>query len=187
LDGVLEQVLAGTYDPVKQAAIAAKQNKMEQELMQALTGKQFDKALQLADELAKHSPQLANDIIGLKFQILLEKKDYEAAYKVGGQLFEIFKDEPETLSSIAWTIAAEESIEKRDLALAEKMILRAVELTKGEVPPVLDTAATVYDAKGDYAKAVEWQTKAVAKSSDDEEKKELQEALEEYKAKLNKK
>jgi thiol-disulfide isomerase/thioredoxin len=187
LDSVLERVIAGTYDPAKQAELMAKQKKLEEQLGESLSKRDFDKALTLADELAALSPQMAKDVVGLKFQIHLDKKEYDTAYKFGAQLLELYKDEPQILNAIAWTILTEDSIEKRDLNLAEKMSLRSAELTKGDVGSVLDTVAKVYALKGDFAKAVEWQTKAVAKFEDEDDKKEAQTTLDEYKAKSEKK
>jgi thiol-disulfide isomerase/thioredoxin len=185
LEPILELVLAGQFDPVKQAAIAAKQLKLEQELKVALTAKDFDTALKLTDELGTIAPHFSREATGLKFQILLEKKDYDAAYKLGPRLLELLKDDVTALNAVAWMLVTDEQLEKRDLALAEKMALRANELTKSENSNVLDTTAKVYATQGDYVKAVEWGTKAVAKANE-EEKAEIEKTLATYKAKLNK-
>jgi thiol-disulfide isomerase/thioredoxin len=186
LEDILDLYLAGKYDPVKQAELNVKQEKIGKELSEALRAEDFDKALKLADEMAGLSPRMAREAVGLKFQLLLEKKRYEDAYKLGPELFAQFKDQADPLNAIAWMLADDERLEKRDLGLAEKMALRANELTKGEVASVLDTLAKVSAAQGDYAKAVEWETKALAKA-DEDEKAGMKKTLEIYQAKLNKK
>ena len=55
-------------------------------------------------------------------------------------------------------------------------------MSKGEEGAILDTLARVYADKGDIDKAIEFQTKAVAKAPDDL-KDQLTEVLEKYKAK----
>ncbi len=186
LDGVLEQVIAGTHDLGKQVALISKQNKIEAEVRAALKDRNFDHAIKLADELAALSPQMATEIVAGAFQSCLDKKQYDTAYKFGRQLLEMAKDDPETLHEIATPIVFDMDITKRDLNLAEKALLRATELTQEKDVSVLDTLAALYDLKGDYAKAVEWGTKALANATDDNDRKYSQEMLEEYTAKLNK-
>lgn len=186
LDGVLEQVIAGTYDLGKQMALVSKQEKLEAEVRAALKDRNFDHAIKLADALAALSPQMATEIIAEAFQSGLQTKQYDTAYKFGAQLLEIAKDDPETLHEIATPIVFDMDITKRDLNLAEKALLRAAELTQEKDVSVLDTLAAVHNLKGDYAKAVEWGTKAAANATNDNDRKYSQEMLEEYKAKLNK-
>ena len=129
---------------------------------------------------------MATEIIAEAFQSGLQTKQYDTAYKFGAQLLEIAKDDPETLHEIATPIVFDMDITKRDLNLAEKALLRAAELTQEKDVSVLDTLAAVHNLKGDYAKAVEWGTKAAANATNDNDRKYSQEMLEEYKAKLNK-
>ncbi|MFI5382026.1 MAG: hypothetical protein ACHRHE_22250, partial [Tepidisphaerales bacterium] len=160
--------------------------KLMQELAEKLDAARndanWDKALGLLDEIAAANPAEAGPLISTRFDLLLKKKDYDAAYKLGDKLLEQFKDEPEALNELAWTIATDEAITKRDLDLAEKIAKRAVEVSKEEDAAILDTLARVYFDKGQVAKAIELQTKAVAKAPEDL-KEQVEETLAKYKQK----
>ena len=63
---------------------------------------------------------------------------------------------------MAWTYATTKQTELRNLPLAEKYALKAVELTKGNHAEYLDTLAEVYIKKGDRDRALETFRKAIA-------------------------
>ena len=72
------------------------------------------------------------------------------------------------------------AMEKRDLALCEKLATRAVELTDRKDGAILDTLARVHFEKGNIDKAIELQTEAVAKAQP-EMKAEIEKTLAQYK------
>ncbi|MGA2497969.1 MAG: redoxin family protein [Tepidisphaeraceae bacterium] len=167
MDKVLEKIIAGTFDAKKEAEARKAIEQLGEKLGEAMNDEKWDKALDLIGEIVKANPDAAGDLLAMKFDVLMKKKDYDAAYKLGDKLLDKLKDEPEALNELAWSIATEEGIEKRDLDLAEKLAVRAVEASKGEDGAILDTLARVYFDKGQVDKAIEFQTKAVAKASED--------------------
>ncbi len=94
------------------------------------------------------------------------------------------KNNAQALNFIAWSIVDPKSAFKdKRLDLALKAATRANEITEAKDPAILDTLARVYFAKGDKAKAIEWQTKAVDLSKSDEDMAgDLKNTLDEYKS-----
>lgn len=190
LDKVLGQVVAGKFDAKKHAEDQAKKQKAMDELRSALMGEEWEKATKLLDEMIAAGGDSAKMFSMIKFQMLLMgKKDAAAASKhAEAMLTGILKDDAEGLNQVAWTILDAPGVEKRDFDLALKIAQKACELSKHENGMILDTLARAYFEKGDLAKAVEWQTKAVEKANGPEEMKaEMKETLEKYKAEQAKK
>ncbi len=186
LETVLGTVVDGTFD---MDAAAAKARKAYELLTKAQAlwadGKQRE-AMDALEEVITLDPAKFSDLAMQKFWVLLvQLKDYEAAYAYANKLVDgIFKDDARSLDGLAWTILDEKGIEKRDLPLAKRAALRALEVSKGNDAQVMDTAARAYFDTGDTAKAVELQIKAVElapDSPDDPMKQQLQKRLEQYK------
>jgi len=112
---------------------------------------------------------------------LLKAKEYDKAYDLARKTLEgDLKDNPQVLNEIAWLIVdPTANVEKKDLDLAYTAAVRANDLTKGKDAAILDTLARVHFVKGDTAKALELQKKAVDLAPE-QLKEQLQEALEEY-------
>ena len=182
MEKIVEQVVAGTFDIKKQAEMDAKRAKLDERIGEAVEANDFDKLLKLSDELIAMDPSAAGQANMMKVMVLLtQKKKYDDAYALVKKLSENeLKDESGALNEIAWTILDAQGIEKRDVDLAMKLALRADELTKHENAPVLDTLARAYFEKGQFDKAVETETLAVAKAGADM-KEQLGESLAKYK------
>ena len=208
MEKVLNSIIDGKYDS-KAAAVeakaeaekeakAGKEMEANQEAIASLTKafrrKNFDEALNLIADLNAKAPSMKAQLDGMKTQIqgmqfkeLLAgpKKDTAAAYKLATELSDgPMKDDATGLKMIAWTILDEDGVEKRDLDMALKLAQRAVELSKGESGMILDTLGLAYFEKGDLAKAVETQEKAVKHAEDDDTKDQLLETLAKYKKAL---
>lgn len=191
LDKVVEQVVAGTFDGKKAAAERAKKREAEEamqkameELQQAAMNEDWDKAGKILDGLMEKGGDTAKMAATMKFQLLLMgKKDEAGAYAHAAKVSEgILKDDAMALNQISWTILDAPGLEKRDLSLALKIAERACEVSKNENGMILDTLARAHYEKGDLDKAIEWQTKAVAKGAPmDEVKTEMEETLARYK------
>ncbi|MBI3876135.1 MAG: hypothetical protein HY300_09315, partial [Verrucomicrobia bacterium] len=185
---VIEQVLAGTFDVKKAAAEYEQQQRNEGQLRalttefgRAMMTKKWDEATAKLSELEKLLPEDARSgLDDARMAILFGKKDYPAAYKLAAQLSDANKDNPGFLNNLAWQIATDESIEQRDLELAEKCALRAYEAEKGKNANTLDTVARVFFLRGKKAEAVEFEEKA-AKLSAGKQKDEFQKVLDSYK------
>ncbi|MGH7134038.1 MAG: redoxin family protein [Phycisphaerales bacterium] len=184
MDKVLDSVVAGTFDIAKHAEQQAKMELMQKDIGKALRAKDWDKAFKSMDELSALDSSMAGQIGATKFQILLmAKKDYAAAYKQANALADgPIKDDAQTLNQIAWTILDAPGLETRDFDTAMKLAARAAEVTKNQDGAILDTLARAYWEKGDKAKAVEIQTKAVAltKGLPDQVKDEMEANLKRY-------
>ena len=66
------------------------------------------------------------------------------------------------LNNYAWALLAAEPSDLRDPAATLPHARRAVEMTKGNAPNILNTLALVYHLTGDHARAVETEQKAIA-------------------------
>jgi thiol-disulfide isomerase/thioredoxin len=184
---VLQDVLAGKFD-VKKAAIEY-ENAHKNELLltgamlavdKAVRGKDWDTALTKLDQAEKLAPEDERDAFKMaRFNILIGKKDYPAAYKIAEQLSDGHKDEAMLQNDIAWQIATDPKIEQRDLKLAEKIATRANDASKGQNPAVLDTLARVLFMNGKKTEAIAAQEKAI-KLADANMKADLQKTLDSY-------
>jgi tetratricopeptide (TPR) repeat protein len=93
----------------------------------------------------------------------------------------ITKKDSQALNSIAWKIVDPKgTVEVKNLDLAMKAATKADEFTKNEDAAIIDTLARVYFLKGNNAKAVELQTRAVSHAKEPM-KADLEKALAEYK------
>lgn len=188
MDEVLGKVVDGTWDPAEHAKKEAKKQAIQKqaqtiyrEMQAAHSEGDMEKALTKADELIALDPPMFGQIAMMKFDLLLtEMKDYKRAYAYASQIGDMYKDDPMTLNAVAWTIVDTEGLEERDLGVAERLAARANDLTKGEDAAILDTVARVHFEKGEIAKAIEIQEKAVA-HADEDMKAQLQAALDRYK------
>lgn len=200
---VIEAVLAGTYDEHKAAAeyeeqerkMAAEQEAMQKnqaqlqklgsELHSALQNKNWDAANAKVNEiegLLSEGQREALDMV--RFQILLGKKDYPAAYKLGAKVSDAHKDNAMLQNQLAWYIVSGKGIEKRDLDLAETCALRANDAARDQdmrvQVGVLDTLARVSFMREKKDKAIAYQEKAVS-LADGDMKDALQKTLDSYK------
>ncbi|MCE9548558.1 MAG: redoxin family protein [Planctomycetia bacterium] len=122
-----------------------------------------------APAAAKEGQAESGPVLAAAINRALEKKEY--------------RDNPNILNLMAWSLVDPENTPaKPDLDLALKVATRANELSKGESAEIMDTLARIYFNRGDVDKAIEWQTKAVDKSSAND-KEQLTKSLAEYKAK----
>jgi len=179
-------------EPAKKETVEERQQQRKESLEAAMTGKDFDKALSLLDEMI-NDKEVSDDekfMAGFtQFMIQAkEKKDGAKACPLAKKLSETKKDEPQILNELSWTILDTADLKDRDLDVALAIALQAAEASKYESSAILDTLARAYFEKDDVDKAVEFQTKAVEKSLNDEEindeiKAQIKETLEKYKAK----
>ena len=184
LDLPVEQVVAGTWDPKKgPAAIEAAMKAMED--IAGSIESDPKAALATIAEFEKAHPEYAKLVATMKFDALLGAGDFPAAYAWGSKLVDeaIAHKDAEALNDIAWKIVDPEAKwGKVDLDLALRAAEKGVALTDEKDAAVLDTLARVWFVKGDVAKAIEIETKAVAVASG-KMKEDLERALAEYKAK----
>jgi thiol-disulfide isomerase/thioredoxin len=171
----LDDILAGRFDIAKFAAeyerqqqAQAREMELSKKLSQALKNKDWDAADTAVAEIKKMEPDMGDSLDTVRFSILLGRKNYADAYKLAESLSDAHPKNAMLQNSLAWTIATQPGLEKRDLALAEKMAGRANEATKGKEPAILDTLARVQFMNGKKTEAIASEQKAVDIAPDEQ-------------------
>jgi len=132
-------------------------------------------------EAEKLLPEDERDNLDMvRMDVAFGKKDYPMAYKLAAQIGETQKANALFQNQLAWRILTDESIEKRDLKLAETLARRANEAMESKDAGVLDTLARAMFMQGKKEQAIEIQSKAV-KLGDEDQQKVLQSTLDAYK------
>ncbi len=185
---VIEAVLAGTFDVQKARTESEKQQKNEGQLRalwgdlnRAMQQKNWEEAnakLGEAEKLLSEEQREGLDM--LRFNILIGKKSYPAAYKLAEKVSATHLDNAMLQNQLAWQIATDEAIEQRDLDLAERIANRANDAAKGKDAAILDTLARVLFMQGKKPEAIKLQEKAVT-LADGQIKGSLQMTLDSYK------
>jgi thiol-disulfide isomerase/thioredoxin len=185
---VLEDVLADRYDLAKAAAEKAQEEsnraqltELSRKLNTSMSKKNWDDAEKTVTEMEKLLPAgMRSGLSMTRFQILTSQGNYDAAYKVVADLSDAEPDNAMLQNQIAWTIASRKDLEKRDLALAEKIAERANKAAKGKDPNTLDTLARIQFMNGKKSQAIETEQKAVD-LAEGEMKEEFKKFLASYK------
>jgi len=187
-EGVIEQVLAGTYDIKKAVADRESEQKSEAELKTLsselndnLKNKDWDKAEATLAKIDKILPESQKvGLATIRVKVLLEKGDLKGASQLAEQTSDAHKDDVRLQATLAWIITTQGNTNATDLNLAQKLASRANDISEGKNPSVLDVLARVNFLQGHKDKAIELQTAAVQKA-DGELKDQLQQNLNSYK------
>lgn len=180
LDIVLPPVLAGKSDPEAITTAVEKAEKAFENVYENMEDPK--KALAAIEKLDKDYPALAHMVGDMRFSLYLKAGDFAKAYKVGAEMTDkaIKAKDAMTLNMVAWSIVDPEAkVEKKDLDLALKAAQAAADATDNKDGAILDTLARVYFVKGDKAKAIEIEKKAID-NADGRMKRELEATLKEY-------
>jgi len=181
LDAVLGKVTAGTWDAAKDpAAIEA----LQKDFFAVYEAETPADQIKRIEAIEKNHPKLAGKLATMKFQAQMESGDFTGASKTGNAVVDaaIKSKNSMDLNQIAWAIVDPQgNVAKKDLDLAFKAADAANTITGGKDAAILDTLARVHFLKGNKAKAIELQEKAVANATGPM-KADLQKALDEYKA-----
>lgn len=183
LDLPLDMIAKGTWDPIKGPEAIKKANQARDRIFKPARAGDFEGALAAFDAYAKEYPTLAEGMQDTKLQLLLSAGKETEAFAMMRTLGDaaIAENDAEKANYYAWTIVDPDStIQNRDLALAERLAAKAVEISEGKSPDILDTMARVHFLKGDVAKAIEVQTRAID-LADGRMKAHLEKTLREYK------
>lgn len=183
---VIEDVLAGKFD-IKKAAVQYERDQKNEAEMRTISmsisrlmqEKDWDGALAKLDEAQKLMPENTG-LEMARWNILLSKEDYAAAYKVAAKLSEEHKDQAQLQNELAWQIATRKGLKERDLKLAATIADRAVEASKGKDPMILDTLARVKYMQGNKEEAIALQEKALS-LADATQQAQYQRTLDNYK------
>lgn len=185
LDMVIEPVLDGKWDiKAGNAAVKDVEDKLYGENgMYAQARENPKEALKLYKELSEKYPALMADKQDFEYALLMQTGDVAGAHKAGMAAVEkaVKAKNAMALNAIAWGIVDPQAdVKNKDMDLAMKAAQEAAKISPDD-GAILDTLARVYWVKGDKDKAIEIETKAVAKA-DGDMKKDLEKTLEEYKS-----
>lgn len=127
----------------------------------------------------------ASDMAQITFSRALKAKDAAKIIDAAPKLMAFADQNPGIYNYIAWGIV--DPGRKLDVKSNPKLVEIALDAaekankaTGGKEPGILDTLARVHFVKGDTAKAIEIQTKAVALAENEKDKAELESSLKEY-------
>lgn len=119
------------------------------------------------------------------YRAVTGRGDASKADELARKLESASSDNAEMLNDIAWTLLTDEKIKQRNLKLATKFAMAAVEASGGKDANTLDTYARALFDSGKASEAVAQQKKAIACCEDQEKKAELQETLKRYQEKAS--
>jgi thiol-disulfide isomerase/thioredoxin len=184
MDGVLEKVVAGNYDPDAEKKKAELANELVGKLQQADDPDEIKKIVAEMEELVD-DPQKKLQVQFMAFNLFRAKNEDSAMAETAEKLIgSDLGENPAFLNQIAWTIVDPEMPEeagKKSLAVARKAAEKAVELTGGEEWAILDTLALCEFKTGDVKTALEHQEKAVKLAGDAaDQQPDMKERLEMY-------
>ncbi len=182
IDQPLQQVVDRSWNReaartkrVELRRLAELRQRIFQDIDQATSDKNWDQALQLAEELEKTIPDVPLKKI-TRFGILLKADRIEQAKEVLDELVTNSEQNPNPLNAFAWQIAtttADKSLLQAGVEIAEQ----ASELTNDKDANILDTVARLHYELGDLDKAIEWQKRAVDANPSSEQ---IRQTLEKY-------
>lgn len=182
LDVVLDGVTKGTWHGKESADKLTGMDKQIQEIQEtAVTNPKG--ALAKINALEKESPAAVEMVAELRDRLVVISGGPRSA-ELGRKLVEKAEKnkDAQTLNQIAWGIVDPKGgVENKNLEIAMLAATKAAEITNNEDAAILDTLAWVHFTKGDSAKAVELEKKAV-ELAPDQLKSELEESLKTFEA-----
>lgn len=186
-EGVIEQVLAGTYD-LSKAAMDFQHEKVAEKrsahFYQLIRAKKWAEAETVLNEIVTLTGAKEEEVAVARLMVLTGRGDFDAAGDLAERYsqHEKVKDNADALNQIAHQLLENERVKGSALTLAGKLAARADELRDGNDANILNTHARALFMKGDRVKAVELQQKAVGLTQDPKEKEQLQSTLHSYQA-----
>jgi TPR repeat protein len=120
--------------------------------------KWFEKAAEKGDPRAK--PGIAY-LYARSARRFVAARQYPRAVEDLGRAIRFADANPAYYNELAWLLATADTPSARNGPRAVELALKASGLSQWKEPAVLDTLAAAYARTGDFAKAVEWQEKAI--------------------------
>ncbi len=201
MDEPLKQVIAGTFDreaAAKAAAEEAQRRAEERKAMQELRAEQTKLAaamekglsgggwadyISIMDAIIAKAPgRLALSLSVQKFKTLVGPADQpKEGYAFGETLLPKLASSAEALNDVAWFVVDDGDVKTRDLDFAMKAATAADDAADHKNGAILDTLARVYWDKGERAKAIDLQSKAVELAKGSDMESDMAETLARYK------
>jgi tetratricopeptide (TPR) repeat protein len=157
MENVLEQLIAGTYDPEKARAL----EKARQAMQSAARKQDVPGSIDAAKKMLEIDPNSSEAFQMLVF-LCQHTKDPAKFKKISAGLIERPGCGAQMLNFIAWNLVSINPLSFRDVGLALRAVNRALE--QEEHPGFLDTLARVYFELGRLDLAVATQEKALRAS-----------------------
>jgi hypothetical protein len=186
-DQLIEQVLAGTFDPKKRAldreSASAKEEVWEthNELGKAAwKAKQWNKAMSEIDKMERIFPHKRIVTQCLRLTVFIGQENFDAAGKLALKLSNDNRDDPFLQHRVARTIANRSPTNSIILDQANLLMERATALLKGPEPEFLHTQARLAYLQGKKERAIQLETEALGLATP-ETKDEFTQALESFK------
>lgn len=186
---LLQEVLNGSFDVARAGAEYEQKLKREKteeplwaEFNRRIKSKEWDEADAALTKLENARPENErSDLAVRRFHLLMDRKDYPAAYKLAARLSDAHPADVAIQGALASRMAYAPGASERDLDLTEKIARRANEAGKGTDPGMLTTLAQVLFLKGEKDAAIDYQTKAVELCAEGPRRRSLQQTLDRYK------
>ncbi len=179
LDGVIEKVTAGKWN-IETDTKAVKE--LQEEYFGIYSAATPEAKLEKIAAIEAKAPKLAKTLLSFKYMAQMEKGDTVGASKTGNTIVDgaIKHKDAMELNQVAWGIVDPDAdVKTRDVELALRAAVAANTITGEKDGAILDTLARCYWLKGDKAKAIETQKKAVSFAKDGM-KADLEKTLTEY-------
>lgn len=152
--------LEGRYDPV----LSRKAEPILEAARRAVKSRNFKDAYKRYDEVIALSPSVFTDTALEKYRVMVnDERDTVGAKALANALFTEFTESSDAgaLRDLAVALSTDSRVSTYDLDLALKCAEEMQKASPGGDPSPLATLASVWYAKGNFAKAVENQKKAV--------------------------
>ena len=143
--------------------------------------KEFEQAIADCTQAIAIDPQSA-DAYATRGSAHDELKQYDKAVADFAKACELDPEDPDSHNALAWRLATCPKAEVRNGAKAVEHATRACRLTENQDALHLDTLAAAYAESGKFKEAIEWQQRAIAATTEPDERKEYQERLQLYQA-----
>jgi hypothetical protein len=108
-----------------------------------------------------------------------------ALRSLGDQIVKDGGGSPGLMNEFAWILLTHPKIERRDLELATRAARLAYDRSEGKDASIIDTYARALFDGGKVTEAIDLQKKAIALTTDETERAQLETTLKQYQAKLN--
>ncbi len=183
IEDVLKKVLDGTWSTESQIQAETKVIASRKSLADAYNAKDYATALKHVREINSTLQYGSPTYLAMEARILLKNGNVDEVEKFVKVVSEKYNDNDEILGSVASSLTNKKYDEDLlHVDLAEKLLLRANELTHYESSGHLASLAHILFTKGEKAKAIELQSKAVDNMLEGGIKKAFKNNLEYYKS-----
>jgi thiol-disulfide isomerase/thioredoxin len=161
MEPVLAKVKAGTYDAIAEAEAQSKVDTLTKQLSAAAKAKDTDRVLSTTKQIRAIRPAMDDEMTTFEFEYLLKNGHADDARSRAKALASTSNNSSAVLNVVGWDYANEASPTSGDLEIARDAIGRALDLTHGKDPAVLDTSARLFAVQKEWSHAVESEQKAV--------------------------